>query len=79
MATLKELRLQADYSKSKLARLAGIDHQTITRAEQGTPVQDAKAYAILRILSSKLEKDITFKDVEGLNIIGEERWKDKQN
>ncbi len=69
MATLQELRLEARLSINALAQQAQVDRQTVTRAEAGTPVQDVKAYAIVRVLSQKLGKEIKLADVEGLNIL----------
>lgn len=69
MPTLKELRLKAHLSINQLARLAGIDRQTVERAEEGRPVQDVKAYQIAEALSKELGEQIKFEDVEGLQIL----------
>lgn len=69
MATLQELRLEARLSVRALAELAKVDRQTINRAENGQPVQDVKAYAIVRALAQQLERKITLQDVEGVNIL----------
>lgn len=70
MSNLKELRLRAGYSIAQLARQAGIDRGTVTRAEQGIEIQDAKAYMILQALSIKLGREVTFKDVDDLKVRG---------
>ena len=69
MATLKELRLEAQLSVNRLAQLAKVDRQTIDRAENGQAVQDVKAYAIVQTLAQQLGRKITLQDVEGLNIL----------
>jgi predicted transcriptional regulator len=69
MPTLKELRLQARLSVSKLARLADIDRQTVERAENGTAIQDVKAYAIVSALGQQLGRTIQLEEVENLNTI----------
>src|SRR5207302_8086291 len=54
MPTLRDLRLQARLSINALAHLARIDRKTVERAEEGQPVQDAKAYAIVETLGQEL-------------------------
>lgn len=69
MPTLKDLRLQAHLSIAELSRRANVDRKTVERAEEGQPVQDAKAYAIVEALSNLLGRPISLGDVEGLNIL----------
>jgi len=69
MATLRELRLQARLSVSRLARLADVDRQAVVRAERGEPVRDVTAYAIVVTLARVLQRDIKLADVDGLNIL----------
>jgi predicted transcriptional regulator len=69
MATLQDLRLQARLSVKALAELADVDRSTVQRAEDGQPVQDTKAYAIVDALAKRLDRKIAFRDVEGLNIL----------
>lgn len=69
MATLKQLRLQAHLSIAELARLANVDRKTVERAEEGTAVQDVKAYAIVEVLARQLGRALSLDDVEGLNIL----------
>jgi predicted transcriptional regulator len=69
MATLKELRLEAQLSVNRLAQLANIDRQTIDRAESGQAVQDVKAYKIVQTLAQQLGRKIDLRDVEDLNIL----------
>ncbi len=69
MPTLTQLRLQARLSVSKLARLADVDRQTVERAENGTAIQDVKAYSIVSALSQQLGYAILLEDVENLHTI----------
>ena len=69
MATLKDLRLQAGLTVSKLARLADVDRQTVIRAETGTKVVDVKAYQIVKALNAKLGLALKLDDIDGLNTL----------
>lgn len=68
MPTLKELRLEARLSIAQLSRLANIDRKTVERAEEGQPVQDVKAYAIVSALNNQLGKNLKLDEIEGLEI-----------
>ncbi len=72
MATLKQLRLRARLSYEALGRLAGITGKTVKRAEQGLPVQDVKAVAIVEALGQALGRELSVEDIEGLRIYAEE-------
>lgn len=67
MPTLKQLRLEAALSIAELSRYANIDRKTVERAEEGTPIQEAKAAAIVRALSQQLGRDVGLDEVENLN------------
>lgn len=69
MATIKELRLQARLSVAQLSRVANVDRKTVERAEEGQPIQDVKAYAIVSALGERLGRSLSLNDVEGLNIL----------
>lgn len=69
MATLKELRLEAGLSIAQLSRLADVDRKTVERAEHGEPVQDTKAYAIVRALNNRLGTAYRLSELSGLNIL----------
>lgn len=69
MSTLKELRLQSRLSVSKLARMADVDRQTVERAENGTAIQDVKAYAIVTALSQHLGRSLRIEDIDDLHVI----------
>jgi transcriptional regulator with XRE-family HTH domain len=68
MPTLEELRLEARLSRAELGRRAGVATSTVSRAENGLPMQKLKAYAIVKALGEALEKEIKISDVEGLVI-----------
>ncbi len=68
MAKLKELRLRARLSAEALGRLANVDGKTVTRAEQGLPVQEVKAVAIVEALGQALGQKLTIEDIKDLKI-----------
>jgi len=68
MATLRELRFEAGYSYSELARRADVSEPTVRRAENGDPVQAIKASQIAKALSEKLGRTIRIEDIDGINI-----------
>ena len=71
MATVKQLRMKARLSIQALGRLANVDTKTIRRAEDGLPIQELKAVAIVEALGQTLGQDLTINDVEDLHIYGE--------
>jgi predicted transcriptional regulator len=74
MASISELRLQANLTVNKLATLAHIDRATVLRAQEGQPVQDIKAKAIVDVLNERLGLSLDFRrDVDGLVILGQDR------
>jgi predicted transcriptional regulator len=68
MATVKQLRLKARLSIQGLGRLANVDPKTIRRAEDGLPVQELKAVAIVEALGGALGQELTIEDVDNLHI-----------
>jgi DNA-binding XRE family transcriptional regulator len=68
MATLKELRIKARLSAEALGRLANVDGKTVTRAENGRPVQELKAIAIVEALGQALGQELKLEDIENLTI-----------
>jgi transcriptional regulator with XRE-family HTH domain len=68
MATLKDLRFQSGLSLSQIARRANVATSTVSRAEQGEPIQELKATQIARALSELLGKRIRVEDIDGLNV-----------
>ena len=68
MATVKQLRLKARLSIQGLGRLANVDPKTIRRAEDGLPVQELKAVAIVEALGKALGQELKIEDVDNLHI-----------
>ena len=68
MPTLKELRLRARLSAEGLGRLANVSGKTVTRAEEGLPIQEVKAVAIVEALGQALGQDLKIEEVEDLHI-----------
>jgi DNA-binding XRE family transcriptional regulator len=68
MATVRTLRLEAGLSKQALGRRANVDTKTISRAEDGLPIQDVKAAAIVKALGEVLGQKLTIEDVDNLRI-----------
>ena len=68
MPTLKELRLKARLSAEALGRLANVSGKTVTRAEEGLPIQEVKAVAIVEALGQALGQQLRVEDVEDLHI-----------
>jgi transcriptional regulator with XRE-family HTH domain len=68
MATLKELRLKARLSAEELGRKANVTGKTVKRAENGLPVQELKAVAIVEALGEALGQELHVEDVDGLHI-----------
>ena len=68
MATLKELRLRARLSAEELGRLANVAGKTVKRAENGLPVQELKAVAIVEALGQALGQELKIEDIQDLKI-----------
>jgi predicted transcriptional regulator len=66
MATLEELRIEAELSLGALSRKAGVDIKTVRRALDGERVQQMKAVAIVRALSETLQRPLKLEDIDGL-------------
>ena len=68
MEVLRDLRIKARLSHSELGRLANVDGKTVKRAEEGKPVQELKAIAIVEALGNAVGKKLSVSDIEGLSI-----------
>lgn len=68
MPTFRDVRLQARLSVNRLARLADVDYKTAQRADEGLPIQQLKAIALIEALSRESGKPITLDDIEDLKI-----------
>jgi predicted transcriptional regulator len=66
--TLRELRITAGLSITKLSVEAGIARQAVKNAETGHVIRAETAKAIAEALSKALGHDVKVLDIEGLNI-----------
>ena len=62
------LPLQARLSVNRLARLAEVDYKTAQGADEGLPIQQLKALALVEALSRELGRPITLDDIDDLKI-----------
>jgi Helix-turn-helix len=67
--TIEEYRVKLGWSKAKLAREADIDVGTLNDAISGKNIYKATAGKIARAISQGLGQEITYKDLEGINLI----------
>lgn len=68
METLDQLRKRAGLQVKELADLADISETSYRKMTRGKPVGEVLVYRVLRILSERLQREITPDDVNGLNI-----------
>jgi DNA-binding XRE family transcriptional regulator len=66
MTTLKQYRVKVHASLSEVARHAGISSITVSRAEEGKPIQEMKAIQLAEGLSKLLGQTIKVEDIDGL-------------
>ena len=67
--TIEDYRVKLGWSKAKLAREADIDIGTLNDALAGKRIFKATAGKIANALSRGLGQDITYKDLDGVNLI----------
>ena len=60
---LTRQRLRAGLSKAELARRAGVDETTVTRAETGQRVQAHKASLIAQAISQAVGQEFSVEDL----------------
>ncbi len=65
---LEDYRVKLGWSKAKLAREAGISVGTVLDAEKGSRIYKATAGKIANAISKGLGYEITYRDIEGLNL-----------
>ena len=65
---LEDYRIKLGWPKARLAREAGINVRTVSEAIAGKPIYKATAGKIANAISKGLEQEITYKDIEGLNL-----------
>jgi len=67
---IEELRAQIPWTRTDLVRHAGLDFQTVKKAEEGGLITVRVAVAIAKALSEGLGREITVNDIDGLTIKG---------
>ena len=67
--TIEEYRVKLGWSKAKLAREADIDIGTLNDALSGKRIYKATAGKIANALSKGLGQDISYRDLDGVNLI----------
>jgi len=65
---IEDYRVKLGWSKAKLAREAGISVGTVIDAEKGKNIYKATAGKITNAISKELGYEITYKDIDGLNL-----------
>jgi transcriptional regulator with XRE-family HTH domain len=66
--TLEDYRVKLGWSKARLAREADVDPGTLADAIAGKRIYKATAGKIANALSKGLGYEITYKEIEGLNL-----------
>jgi len=67
--TLTDYRNELGWSQAELARHAGISNPTAGKAERGEPINGKTANLICRAISKALGRQVTIRDIEGLNVV----------
>lgn len=67
MNKVREYRLRAKLTQAELARQAGVDNRTVSRAEEGQAVREIQAVAIAEALANALGIDLSVEDL-GINV-----------
>lgn len=68
--TLEELRNELLWSRADLARHAGLNYETVMRAEAGEWVTTRTAAALVKALSEALGRVVHASEINGLRIKG---------
>lgn len=66
--TIDDYRIKLGWSKAKLAREAHIDVGTLSDAIAGKRIYKATAGKIANALSKAVGQEVTYKDIDGLNL-----------
>ena len=67
MNRVREYRLRAKLTQAQLARQAGVDNRTVSRAEEGQAIREVQAIAIAEALSNALGMSLSVEDL-GINV-----------
>ncbi len=67
MNRVREHRLRAKLTQAELARQAGVDSRTVSRAEEGQAIREVQAVAIAEALSNALGINLSVQDL-GINV-----------
>jgi transcriptional regulator with XRE-family HTH domain len=66
--TIEDYRVKLGWSRARLAREAGIDVRTVSDAIKGKSIYKATAGKIANAISRGVGYEVTYKDIEGLNL-----------
>jgi transcriptional regulator with XRE-family HTH domain len=69
METLDQLRKRAGLQVKELTELADVSETSYRKMVRGEPVGEVLVYKVLRVLSERLGREITLRDVSGLNTL----------
>lgn len=66
--TLDEYRRECGWSISEMARQAGLDYNTVSKALKGETVSGRTAFALAQAISERLGRAIRYQDIQGLKV-----------
>jgi DNA-binding XRE family transcriptional regulator len=67
--TLKQYRINAGLSQTRLAREAELSRDAVRNAESGDPIRAETARAIVDVLNKRLDEKVLVSDIEGLKVL----------
>lgn len=65
---LEEYRIRCGWSQNEMARQAGIDAATVSKAIRGISISIGSADKLANAVSRKLGRSIHFSEIEGLKV-----------
>lgn len=69
MATLREIREEANFSVSDLSKRAEVDYKTVKKAdERSGSIHRLKALALLQVMNQELGTEHQLEDIDGLTL-----------
>ena len=69
MATLREIREEAGFSVSDLAKRADVDYKTVKKADESSgSIHRFKALALVKVLNQELGTEHELEDIDGLTL-----------